>query len=100
MAYQNIDSLVHEKLVDEDGRMTAAWSNFFSQFIQKTQASIGNAANEGLVPPPLTSAQQSVVQTGAQPGTLVYDSTNDKLIVRLASPVSMTTDYFHTITTN
>lgn len=110
--YNNIDSIINEKLVNEDGRMNEVWVNFFSQLIQKVQASIGNAANEGLVPPALSTIaptvppsmmtidQFAIVQAGAANGTLLYDSGTDTLKVKLASPVGMTTNYFHTITTN
>jgi capsular polysaccharide biosynthesis protein len=102
MAYQNIDNLVHEKMVDENGYLTAPWQNALSQLFQKIQQSIGNAANEGLVPPTLTTAQLKIVQAGAQNGTLVYNSTIDQLVVKLnaeVTPPQVPPYYFHTIAT-
>jgi len=64
------------KIVNSDGTMTAEFLSFLMQLNLYMQT---NLSNEGLVAPPLSSADIALL-TDALDGTIVYNSTTDKLM--------------------
>lgn len=78
----NVDNFVHEQMVDENGYLTYSWALWFNQLINQLQKNVGP---EGYVVPSLEATKiAQLTGPSTQDGTLVYDSTNNLLKVRIA----------------
>jgi hypothetical protein len=82
-----VPNYIFSKLVytegEDKGQITEEWEVAFSQLFTELQT---NFSNEGLVAPsqPSTAPNNfAIIQPAALPGTLLFDSTNDVLNVRL-----------------
>lgn len=101
MIQESIPNYVQEKLVDENGFLTPAWSNWFQQMITYMQ---NNLSQEGMVTPSLTTDEiteitaQDNAATGAAGGltpkyhgALMYDETTDQLKVNINGTIKTVT---------
>lgn len=71
-----IPNVPEGKIVNEDGTISELFKLFLVQLINYMQT---NLSNEGLVNPPLTTAEIALL-TNALNGTIVYNSTTNKLM--------------------
>lgn len=75
-----IPNVPEGKIVDKEGVMTDGFKSFLVQLILYLQT---NISNEGVVNPPLSTAQIALL-TKALNGTIVYNSTTNKLMGKVA----------------
>jgi hypothetical protein len=82
-----VPNFIFSKLVytegEQKGHITEEWEVYFSQLQTQLQT---NFSNEGLVAPSQSSFEPdnfAIIQPVAQPGTLLFDETNDALNLRL-----------------
>lgn len=92
---QSIPTYVQEKIVDEEGNISAAWSYWFQQVITYLQ---NNFSQEGFVVPNLPTATINQITTNdnasASPkyvGGLYYDTTTNQLKVNINGTIKIVT---------
>lgn len=103
LAYiSELPSFLDSKPVDKDGNWTPEWRVIMQAFMQFVRV---NLNNEGIILPPISSANSSVtppetggqltiITPGAANGTVVYDPNTDQPKIKLA-----TDGLFHQILT-
>ena len=76
-----VPSYINGAIVSESGELTESWQNVFVQLFDEMQA---NLSDEGVVSPSQSSANISIIEPNASPGTLIFDSDTNELKVRLS----------------
>lgn len=75
-----IPNLIHEKIIDEHGRLHPAWRDVLEQLFTQLQL---NLSNEGYVVPQQPTTNITKLNTSKSIGALLYDSTTNELKVNL-----------------
>lgn len=86
-----IPSFPQGRIVDELGFMTPEFRNTFEQLLQYLQQVI---SQEGFAIPQQDASNVTTLQTEVEPGTILFNTATNALIVKLQDGT------FHTITTS
>jgi hypothetical protein len=75
-----ITSVLNEKLVDDNGYMSSAWLNMFTQWQLFLQNQL---ADSGYVMPQLTNTQIAALDLTQNIGAILYNTTTNQLMVNI-----------------
>lgn len=76
----NIQNLLHEKPIGEDGHWHPAWKLLLGNLITQLQQ---NLSNEGFIIPQQTTDNINILNNNKSTGALIYDSTTHELKINL-----------------